>query len=94
MEERSLNEFYHKLDSNTRTKIKAEFSAGIATSLVGMLMKLGIVTVAIVGANMLIAGQINILVDIACYLDSHGKHLPAYRGHSHLYGYYLRLLTV
>ncbi|WP_373728694.1 ABC transporter transmembrane domain-containing protein, partial [Bacteroides heparinolyticus] len=60
LEDRALNEFCNKLDSNTRAKIKGEFSAGIAMSLAGMLMKLGIVTVAIVGANMLIAGQINI----------------------------------
>ena len=76
LEERSLNEFYHKLDSNTRTKIKAEFSAGIATSLAGMLMKLGIVTVAIVGANMLIAGQINILVYIAYLILTASIYLP------------------
>ncbi len=76
LEERSLNEFCHKLDNNTRTKIKAEFSAGIATSLAGMLMKLGIVTVAIVGANMLIAGQINILVYIAYLTLTTSIYLP------------------
>ncbi|WP_373850527.1 ABC transporter ATP-binding protein [Bacteroides heparinolyticus] len=76
LEERSLNEFCHKLDNNTRTKIKAEFSAGIATSLAGMLMKLGIVTVAIVGANMLIAGQINILVYIAYLILTTSIYLP------------------
>ena len=65
LEERTLNEFYHKMDGNTRNKVKMELSAGIATALAGMLMKLGIVSVAIVGANMLIAGQINILVYIA-----------------------------
>ncbi len=76
LEERSLNEFCHKLDNNTRTKIKVEFSAGIATSLAGMLMKLGIVTVAIVGANMLIAGQINILVYIAYLILTTSIYLP------------------
>ncbi len=76
LEERSLNEFYHKLDNNTRTKIKVEFSAGIATSLAGVLMKLGIVTVAIVGANMLIAGQINILVYIAYLILTTSIYLP------------------
>ncbi len=76
LEERSLNEFCHKLDNNTRTKIKVEFSAGIATSLAGVLMKLGIVTVAIVGANMLIAGQINILVYIAYLILTTSIYLP------------------
>ena len=65
LEERSLDEFNNKIDNSTRAKIKGEFSSGIAISSAGMLMKLGIVTEAIVGADMLIAGQINILVYIA-----------------------------
>ncbi len=76
LEDRALNEFCNKLDSNTRAKIKGEFSAGIAMSLAGMLMKLGIVTVAIVGANMLIAGQINILVYIAYLILTASIYLP------------------
>lgn len=76
LEERALNEFCHKLAYNTRDKIKMELSAGIATSLAGMLMKLGIITVAIVGANMLIAGQINILVYIAYLILTASIYLP------------------
>lgn len=76
LEERALNEFCHKLACNTRDKIKMELSAGIATSLAGMLMKLGIITVAIVGANMLIAGQINILVYIAYLILTASIYLP------------------
>lgn len=76
LEERSLSEFCRKLDNNTRTKIKMEFSAGIAMSLAGMLMKLGIVTVAIVGVHMLIAGQIDILVYIAYLILTASIYLP------------------
>ena len=76
LEERSLSEFCRKLDNNTRTKIKMEFSAGIAMSLAGMLMKLGIVTVAIVGAHMLTAGQIDILVYIAYLILTASIYLP------------------
>ena len=76
LEERTLNEFYHKMDGNTRNKVKMELSAGIATALAGMLMKLGIVSVAIVGANMLIAGQINILVYIAYLILTASIYLP------------------
>lgn len=76
LEERALNEFCHKLECSTRNKIKMELSAGIATSLAGMLMKLGIITVAIVGANMLIAGQINILVYIAYLILTASIYLP------------------
>lgn len=53
-----------------------ELSAGIATALAGMLMKLGIVSVAIVGANMLIAGQINILVYIAYLILTASIYVP------------------
>ncbi|MCI5560611.1 MAG: ABC transporter ATP-binding protein [Phocaeicola sp.] len=76
LEERALNEFFHKLECSTRNKIKMELSAGIATSLAGMLMKLGIITVAIVGVNMLIAGQINILVYIAYLILTASIYLP------------------
>ena len=76
LEERPLNEFYHKVDGNTRNKVRMELSAGIATALAGMLMKLGIVSVAIVGANMLIAGQINILVYIAYLILTASIYVP------------------
>lgn len=76
LEERTLNEFYHKMNGNTRNKVKMELSAGIATALAGMLMKLGIVSVAIVGANMLIAGQINILVYIAYLILTASIYVP------------------
>ena len=76
LEERTLNEFYHKMDDNTRNKVRMELSAGIATALAGMLMKLGIVSVAIVGANMLIAGQINILVYIAYLILTASIYVP------------------
>ena len=76
LEERTLNEFYHKMDGNTRNKVKMELSAGIATALAGMLMKLGIVSVAIVGANMLIAGQINIMVYIAYLILTASIYVP------------------
>lgn len=76
LEERTLNEFYHKIDGNTRNKVKMELSAGIATALAGMLMKLGIVSVAIVGANMQIAGQINILVYIAYLILTASIYVP------------------
>ena len=76
LEERSLDEFNNKIDNSTRAKIKGEFSSGIAISSAGMLMKLGIVTVAIVGADMLIAGQINILVYIAYLILTASIYLP------------------
>ncbi len=76
LEERLLDEFNNKVDDGTRTKVKAELSSGIAVALGGMLMKLGIVTVAIAGANMLIDGQINILVYIAYLILTASIYLP------------------
>lgn len=76
LEERLLDEFNNKVDNSTRSKVKAELSSGIAVSLGGMLMKLGIVTVAIVGVNMLIAGEINILVYIAYLILTASIYLP------------------
>ena len=76
LEERLLDEFNNKVDDCTRTKVKAELFSGIAVSLGGMLMKLGIVTVAIAGADMLIAGEINILVYIAYLILTASIYLP------------------
>jgi len=76
LEERSLHEFYAKMDKATRTKVRAELSSGLSLSLAGTLMKLGIVTVAVIGANMLIAGQINILVYIAYLILTASIYLP------------------
>nr|WP_249170643.1 ABC transporter ATP-binding protein [Porphyromonas levii] len=76
LEERLLDEFNNKVDNSTRSKVKAELSSGIAVSLGGMLMKLGIVTVAIVGVNMLISGEINILVYIAYLILTASIYLP------------------
>ncbi|MDO4789847.1 MAG: ABC transporter ATP-binding protein [Porphyromonas sp.] len=76
IEEKCLDEFFEKVDATTKTKIKAELSSGIATSFSGILMKLGIVTVAIIGADMLIAGEIDILVYIAYLMLTTSIYLP------------------
>lgn len=76
LEERSLNEFYGKVDNTTRVKVKSELSSGLSMSLAGMLTKLGIVTVAVVGADMLTAGQIDMLVYIAYLILTASIYLP------------------
>ncbi len=76
LEEKSLEEFYGKVDDTARVKMKGEFYAGLYMSFAGMLLKLGIVTVAVVGANMLIAGQIDILVYIAYLMLTASIYLP------------------
>lgn len=76
IEDKCLHEFFNKVDTTTKTKIKAELSSGIALSFSGILMRLGIVSVAIVGANMLISGEINILVYIAYLMLTASIYLP------------------
>ncbi|KGN70769.1 ABC transporter ATP-binding protein [Porphyromonas sp. COT-239 OH1446] len=76
MEQRALETFYTKLEHSTQTKIKGEFSAGIANSLAAMLLRLGIVTVAVYGAHLLIVGEINILVYIAYLMLTSSIYLP------------------
>ncbi|MDO4695843.1 ABC transporter ATP-binding protein [Porphyromonas sp.] len=76
LEEKALDEFNQKIDKTTKAKIKAEFTSGITFALAGMLMKLGIVTVTILGAKMLIAGEIDILVYIAYLMLTASIYLP------------------
>ena len=76
LEETSLEEFDKKLNINKQNKIRTEFLGGISLSTSNILLKLGIVTVAIAGANMLIAGEINILVYIAFLILCTSIYLP------------------
>ena len=76
LEERSIDEFYSKLDKSKENKVKLELISGMSTTFASMLMKLGIVTVAVFGANMLIAGEINILVYIAFLMLTASIYLP------------------
>ena len=74
--EKSLEEFDEKLAINKKNKIKLEFLGGISLAASNILLKLGIVTVAVVGANMLISGEINILVYIAFLILTTSIYLP------------------
>ena len=76
LEEKSLEEFDEKLAINKKNKIKLEFLGGVSLAASNILLKLGIVTVAVVGANMLISGEINILVYIAFLILTTSIYLP------------------
>lgn len=56
--------------------METEFVSGISIAFSGILLKLGIVTVAIVGANMMIVGEINILVYIVFLIITSSIYLP------------------
>ena len=76
LEEKSLKEFDEKLAVNKKNKLKLEFLGGISLALSNILLKLGIVTVAVTGAAMLIAGEVNILIYIAFLMLTASIYLP------------------
>lgn len=76
LEEKTLKTFYEKMDHCTQTKVRAELVSGIATSFTGILLKLGIVTVAVFGAHLLIAGEVNILAYVAYLMLTMSIYLP------------------
>ncbi len=76
LEEKITTGFFDKLNQATKVKLETEFVSGVSIAFAGILLKLGIVTVAIVGVNMLIAGEINVLVYIAFLLLTASIYLP------------------
>lgn len=76
LEERMLNDFFEKLNKSTKQKMKGEVVAGTLTGIATAILKLGIISVAVIGVNMLMAGEINILVYIACLMLTTSIYLP------------------
>ncbi len=76
LEKKSLDRFYKKLAAATKKKMNIELVSGITTGFATILLKVGIVSVAVIGANMLIAGEINILVYIVFLMMSVSIYLP------------------
>ena len=76
LEEQMLKDFFKKLNMSTKQKTKGEIVAGTLTGIATVILKLGIISVAVVGVNMLIAGEINILVYIAFLMMTTSIYLP------------------
>lgn len=76
LEEKAFDDFNHKLNIATKSKIATEFATSISISLSKILIKLGIVSVTVIGANMLIAGEIDILVYVAYLMMTASIYLP------------------
>lgn len=76
LEEQILKDFFKKLNMSTKQKTKGEIVAGTLTGIATAILKLGIISVAVVGVNMLIAGEINILVYIAFLMMTTSIYLP------------------
>lgn len=76
LEEKAQKEFFEKLEQSTKMKGKVEIVTGVAAAFSGILLKMGIVTVAVTGAQMLFTGEINILVYIVFLIITASIYLP------------------
>ena len=76
LEEQMLSDFFEKLDVSTRQKTKGEIVAGILTGIATAILKLGIISVAIIGVNMLVSGEINVLIYIVFLMLTTSIYLP------------------
>ena len=65
LEDRVLNDFFEKLNASTKQKTKGEVVAGTLTGIAAAILKLGIISVAVIGVNMLMAGEVSVPVYIA-----------------------------
>ena len=76
LEDRVLNNFFEKLNASTKQKTKGEVVAGTLTGIATAILKLGIISVAVIGVNMLIAGEVSVLVYIAFLMLTASIYLP------------------
>ena len=76
LEERMLNDFFKKLNMSTKQKTKGEIVAGILIGIATAILKLGIISVAVIGVNMLMTGEVNVLVYIAFLMLTTSIYLP------------------
>ena len=76
LEDRMLNDFFEKLNKSTKQKTKGEVVAGVLTGVATAILKLGIISVAIIGVNMLMTGEVSILVYVAFLMLTASIYLP------------------
>ena len=76
LEDRVLNDFFEKLNASTKQKTKGEVVAGTLTGIATAILKLGIISVAVIGVNMLMAGEVSALVYIAFLMLTASIYLP------------------
>ena len=76
LEEQMLSDFFGKLNMSTRQKTRGEILAGTLTGVATAILKLGIISVAVIGVNMLVAGEVSVLVYIAFLMLTTSIYLP------------------
>ena len=74
LEERMLNDFFKKLNMSTKQKTKGEIVAGILIGIATAILKLGIISV--IGVNMLMTGEVSVLVYIVFLMLTTSIYLP------------------
>lgn len=76
LEKKTIDKFYQKLDNSTKNKKRLEFVMGILTGFSNVILRLGIISVAIIGGRLFALGQINILVYVTFLMLSTSVYLP------------------
>ena len=76
LEERMLNDVFKKLNMSTKQKTKGEIVAGILIGIATAILKLGIISVAVIGVNMLMTGEVSVLVYIVFLMLTTSIYLP------------------
>ena len=61
-EERSLTGLYDKIDKHEKTLLRGEFATGIFVNAASVIMRLGVATTILVGAGLILSGQINFML--------------------------------
>ncbi|MBQ9069605.1 MAG: ABC transporter ATP-binding protein, partial [Eggerthellaceae bacterium] len=61
-EQRYLDSLYAKIDAHERTLIKGELATGLFVNGASVIMRLGVATTILVGANLILSGQIDFMV--------------------------------
>lgn len=75
LEERAVETFRKKVDVLAKLKIKTELAASVGIGIATVILKFGVVSVAVVGVHMLARGEIDILYFIGYLMLSAGIYL-------------------
>ena len=76
LENKTLSKFSQKLKVLNKSKKKLEIGIGIFNGISNIILRLGIISVAVVGARLFIKGEINALVYISFLMLSASVYLP------------------
>ena len=76
LENEAISKFNLKLDKLNKDKKRLEFIIGIFNGISNIILRLGIISVAVIGAKMFITGEVNALVYISFLMLSASVYLP------------------